>query len=168
MKLKDNNLMVDFETLDSKPHAIILSVGIVLFNDKDILRQGYSEFKLQRQIDRGRTVSKSTKVWWLKTNPKEYKRLTAEEGIELTDWVDRTSKKLWEKPPRAVWSRGSFDYLILQNLFGEKLFPYYRHRDVRTLDEFGIKMKKNNHNALSDCLGQIEYVREVFSQLKKG
>ena len=157
--------MVDFETLDVSPTAQILSVGIVSFNYKGIIKKGYSEFDQSSQEGK-RTKRADTIKWWEKTNGKEFKRLLSEGERDLYDWVKVTRKSIYEAKISKIWSRGSMDYLILQNLFGDKAMPFWKHRDVRTLDEFGFKMGKNDHNALGDCICQIKYVYKVFGGMR--
>lgn len=167
MKLKGKMLMVDFETLGTRENSVLLSCGMVLFDQEKVLREGYTEFDVASQKDMKRKIMQSTVDWWKKTDNNEYIRLVYQDGMNLDDWVKRTRKSLWETKPRVVWTRGSMDFLILSNLFGEKTMPFWKHRDVRTLDEFGFKQKDNPHNALEDCLNQIEYVQHVFNNLQR-
>lgn len=166
MKLKGKHLMVDFETLDVAPTAQILSVGLILFDCNGIIKKGYSEFDQSSQEGR-RTKRADTIKWWESTNKEEYKRLLSEGERDLYDWVKVTRKSIFKSKAKSVWSRGSMDYLIMQDLFGEKFMPFWKHRDVRTLDEFGFKMGTNAHNALGDCVNQVKYVYKVFGGMEK-
>jgi hypothetical protein len=160
--------MVDFETLDTQANGVILSVGAVLFDKGGIIRSGYSEFDRKKQVAEGRTVSKATMAWWLRTNKKELNRLSREGKSDIHEWVKSMKVKLKKEKPFCIWSRGSMDAEMIKNLFGERFIPFYKYRDVRTLDEFGYKMDvENNHNALDDCINQINYVWKVFNSMEE-
>jgi hypothetical protein len=165
MKLKGTHLMVDFETLDVAPTAQILSVGLILFNYKGIIRKGYSEFDQSSQEGK-RTKRVDTIKWWENTNKEEYRRLLSEGERDLYDWVKVTEKSITASKVDKFWSRGSMDYLILQDLFGNEVMPFWKWRDVRTLDEFGFKMDTNAHNALGDCINQVKYLYKVFGSME--
>lgn len=160
------DLMIDFETLDTSADAVVLSVGIIVFDptNAEIIRTFYLEFDVADQVEEeGRRISSSTIEWWLKTNPVEFLRLLSEGGNYL-DFLRSELKDITSSYPiRKIWSRGHMDFEILCNICPGH-FKYYQHADVRTLDALGFKMgKENNHNALDDCRNQLDYVTEVMS-----
>ncbi len=67
-------LMFDLETLDTKPSAVVLSVGAVIWEtmyhpSKDALSYEVKErfmrvLNMEEQFSRGRTVSQDTMLWW--------------------------------------------------------------------------------------------------------
>ena len=66
-------LMIDLETLDTKPSAVVLSVGAViwetLYSETDgLIWEPVERFmrvlNMEEQLSRGRTVSQSTLLWW--------------------------------------------------------------------------------------------------------
>jgi inhibitor of KinA sporulation pathway (predicted exonuclease) len=75
--------------------------------------------------------------------------------------------------PRDYWSKGSFDYPILQaHLGAHKLHTpwlYYQTRDLRTvLKTFGPVPKATpTHNALEDCALQIRQLTTLTQTLRK-
>ena len=76
-------LMFDLETLDTKPSAVVLSVGAVVFNTEMsypmsgaagelkavIVRRFTRVLNMQEQFSRGRTVSQDTLLWWQRQAP---------------------------------------------------------------------------------------------------
>lgn len=66
-------LMFDLETLDTKPSAVVLSVGAVVW-ETTLMDTGHLHWEpierfmrvlnIQEQVDRQRTVSQSTLLWW--------------------------------------------------------------------------------------------------------
>ena len=66
-------MMIDLETMDTKPSCIVLSIGAVVWETVDtghggldwhVLRRFYRILDIQSQADKKRTVSESTIVWW--------------------------------------------------------------------------------------------------------
>jgi hypothetical protein len=66
-----NNAMIDLETLDTGENAVVLSIGVQLFNTHgDPMKWGlgldwYKVMPWAEQFDLGRTASASTLKWWL-------------------------------------------------------------------------------------------------------
>src|SRR4051812_25387336 len=64
------DVMIDTETLDTKPTAVILSIGACRFNELDIDSNGfYRAITIESNMDEGRTISASTLRWWMKQEP---------------------------------------------------------------------------------------------------
>ena len=60
-KEKFDHVMIDLETLDTLPHAVILSIGAVKFNEKNIDDGAfYRVITIQSNLDEHRTISPST------------------------------------------------------------------------------------------------------------
>lgn len=164
MGIQDAKLMVDFETLGVSRDSVILSCGLVVFDRNEILREDYEIFDVCEQIADGHTVEKATVDWWRATDPKAFKDLMYTEDIYFSSTAyiqDIVKGILGEYRIKEVWSRGYMDFDMLNSRL-TKEFPYYTHRDVRTLDTFGKKMPTNSHNALEDCRNQVKYVQEVL------
>lgn len=71
-------MMIDLETLDTKPSAVVLSLGAVvwetLHSDADglsyeIVERFMRVLNMEEQFTRGRTVSQSTLLWWQRQDP---------------------------------------------------------------------------------------------------
>ena len=59
--------MIDLETLDVLPTAVVLTIGGVKFDPnhiKDTTQHFYYRFNVDEQLAKGRTTSKSTLDWW--------------------------------------------------------------------------------------------------------
>lgn len=160
-KIVGTHVMMDIESLDTKPSSVILSIGMVAFNAKENIESMYVELEAMPQILDGRTVSRDTVDWWKKNDEEELIRLTTD-GWKSLPYLSKCIREfILKHNPRHIWSRGYMDAAILDDI-GATCWPYYKWRDVRTLDIFGIKMVSNSHYALSDCYTQINYVREVL------
>jgi len=151
--------MVDFETIGTSKDAVVLSVGLVLFNRYTCLEydEQYEEFDIAEQIFRKRTVDPSTVSWWLKKDPVEFHRLLLHGQSNPYDYLGEV---LDGQDFKYVWSRHQMDFDILNSLLPTPL-EYWRFRDVSTLDYFKKMGRGNTHNALDDCLNQLQHLREV-------
>ncbi len=73
-------LMFDLETLDTKPSAVVLSIGAVVWEAKYLPSEHKIKWyevdkflrvlDIQKQLDSGRTVSQATLLWWMDQDPK--------------------------------------------------------------------------------------------------
>jgi len=164
---ESRNIMVDFETLGTSEDSLILSAGLLIFDTNSVLGENYWEFDTRTQIYDGRTVDPRTVAWWKKTNPQELLRLL-DYGEELLVTLTDTLRQDYPFKNTYVWSRGYMDFAILNSLLGANAYPYWAHRDVRTLDIFGMKKGESTHNALEDCRVQTRYVQSILQKFSEG
>lgn len=106
MKSALTDAMIDIETLDTRPSAVVLSIGVVLFNRRNAdvpfkelnLKFGKREFR-DEQIMMGRTISKDTAQWWRGQDP------------EAKSCLSRRTSHRWPRPwkncPPSCWPRRS-------------------------------------------------------------
>jgi len=185
-----NNLMIDIETLSTRPDAAILSIGAVFF-DPESEKLG-AEFSAHIRMKDGAKyghISPETVRWWMQQS--EAARADAIKGdehclieslIHLEKWIiancNQHNVKVWAKSP-------SFDLVILTSAFARfDILPpweYYNERDVRT----ALALKSNNeqsgstnsfrenklqHSALEDAKFQALQIISLLSpeQIKTG
>lgn len=170
------HIMIDTETLDIGPDAVILSLGAVKFDlDSDeIDDQGfYASVSLDSNLDAGRRISESTLVWWLKQTPEAQTVFhEPKQSLEtvMVDFVD------WFHGATFIWSNGaSFDIPMLSHAlrsFG--MLPpwdFYNERCVRTYKNLpgmrGTKVANPlAHNALQDAIAQAKLMQAIQKKLK--
>lgn len=165
-----NHLMIDFETLDTKPTAVVLSLGVVLFNKHNILASAKFDFEIAGQMANGRTISPDTIMWWL--NQK-----TGRNFVTPTEHYTTTLGKLihWIQTMRQahgdfdqVWANDpGFDCAILENLIPLSIpYQFWQTRSMRTFIQYvgnGVKVQRTegmHHDALVDALDQAKYIME--------
>lgn len=180
------DLMIDLETLDTSPTAVVLSLGAVAF-DPYSNTQGptfYVEFTnfLEQQTGVGRTISPSTVLWWMGQNAAArevfQKKETSNERCSplwgLTFFADYLKplgiKRVWAKDP-------DFDVVILRSLYETNApglafpFKYSAGRSVRTVEDMPFAPLRDSppvaHNALEDAIAQATRVQEIFACLQK-
>jgi len=155
--------VVDFESLSTSDDGLILSGAIIVFDFKtgQIMEEKYYEFDHVSQMMAGRTIDKRTTDWWRNENAGEMYRLLREGKVSLETFTLAVKELGIHYDIKKYWSRGYMDFGMMLNI-GCPL-KYYHFADVRTLDVFGKKMDKANHNALSDCHDELKYIMEVMN-----
>lgn len=173
------DVMLDIETLDTKPSAVILSAAAVTFTEaegvRDICRV---TFDLQEQFSRGRTVSQSTLLWWMEQS--DDARAVAFTAVNRQP-VEHALTRLFDFAngfTHYYANSPSFDMVLLGSLaydFNKPVPWSYRDcRDVRTLRavaEIESDWQPNEpitgpaHDPVTDCLWQIALVREAKARL---
>jgi hypothetical protein len=173
--------MVDLETLGTKSNSIIVSIGAVQFDIEtgEIFEKFYTEINPKDCEKVGLKYSQATIDWWLKTNPDEYLKI-CNRGEPLL--VALSYFRGWfgnlNLSPVYVWGNSNrFDLGLLENALnaiGMESFWSFRYElDVRTLVWFHPEIKEAEatvgmeHNALDDCIYQINYCSKIYQLIKK-
>jgi len=176
-----NDVMIDIETLDTSPDAVVLSIGAVLFNaheherwadieaDKD--RHFHQALNCTSQVSIGRTISVSTVFWWLDRSKAAQSALLNRQRFQVADVLQELNRFVYGV--QNVWANGpSFDLTILRSLYKdfeiEFELGYWQDRDYRTaLTMAGMGRRKNKpefmieHDPIQDCIFQIIGVQEA-------
>ena len=154
-------LMFDLETLDTKPSAVVLSVGAVVWKMVDGFHPGvmgwepvdrfYRVINIQEQLDKKRTMSQATLLWWLQQDPTALQEAFSpvrQPALRILDdfryWADQYKvNAFWASP-------ATFDFPIWEDLamtFGRHIPWTYRQKyDVRTV------VREANYSANSHVL----------------
>ena len=185
------DLMIDFETLSSRPDAMILSFGAVLFvadqDEHDYPRKKFYEkpsMKSQQRI--GMHIEPNTVRWWLRQSGDARAEFYSDNDLYLNDLgtvLLAFNDFIGVHPPKRIWSHGAtFDLPILQLLYSRSgldlPFKYWDCRDTRTLFDLagndptlkGLLKPKGitAHNAVIDCENQANAVNYAWRKLKGG
>lgn len=175
--------MIDIETLDKAPTAVVGSVSIVLFNlyvpqeEVDLAAQA-STFNLDitEQHAMGRTISADTVQWWLE-QPEEAQRA----AFKVTD-----DKKNFEKlvvlhtilgsgKIKRIWGNGAnFDNVILYSLFETYKYStkgFYKRdccyrtiKNIFTENHLVFPDHYLKHSSLDDALYQVQNLQHLMSK----
>lgn len=168
------SVMLDLETLSTRPDATILTFGAVKFDPyTEMIGDGlYLRVNVDEQIELGRHVDDATVEWWGKqADDVREEALSDENRVTLDDFTKQLNRFI--VGTKNIWAQGPvFDIVILENLYRqlEKPAPwaYYQIRDSRTLfGSLGDPREKNKaglHNALEDCVSQARAVQTVFQK----
>ena len=169
-----SDLMIDLETLDVRPTATILTIGAQGFDpysDKLTDQTLYLRLTLESQSER--TIDDGTVEWWGK-QAEEVQEEALGDGDDRVDIVDGLTQlsKLAFKHKR-IWANGTlFDIAILENAmeqYGVNIpWKYWQIMDARTIYRMtgaGSAGSTNSHNALEDCVNQIDMLQKIFKEL---
>lgn len=178
-----SHLMLDLETLDTTPNAVILSIGIVKFNPKS--KGVYDRLLLKPTMEDqteiyNRDISEDTLRWWSEQSQEAIDAGFCEKDrMPLKDCMEVIYHYCWNQD--RVWSNGaSFDIVVLESAFRQTLtdrpnpipWPFYTIRDTRTIYEIaGVSLKdkkfgtKTTHNALEDAEHQALVLQDAYQKL---
>lgn len=182
--MKYQHIMIDIETLGRNADAVILSVAMVKFNfgkstvaEHDLGIQLFPE--VQKQF-KNRSCDWNSIQWWLKQSEdtqqamidNERHRVTMERVVEsIRIYIDSKDYKIWA-------NGASFDPPIVRHLFSQynikEPWDFRRVFDVRTInwlskiDSKSIPLHADGikHDALSDCLWQIDVLNAQYNEIK--
>ena len=171
------HIMLDLETLGTKPGSVILSIGAVLFDPKtgELGETFYSVISIKDSLSHNLHVEPSTQAWWDKQSDEAKTVLTEAQAPEATPLaVVLNNFKHWvqdhtiEKQNRLIWGNGaSFDVPLLEaayeavgltppwNYWGSMCFRTMKnlYRDVVPPPREGT-----HHNALDDAKHQAQHL----------
>lgn len=169
------HLMIDIETLSTESNAIMISLGAVFFNEKEILER--AEFYFAPEAWKG--VSKPETIEFLLKNERAfayYRRKIACSGSNTIEDIcnflkGRHFDRIWANTP-------AFDLVILKNQLKaaehEPFWDYFQERDYRTIvkifEDFGIEINLNfdgiKHTPLADAEAQAKKLMELNKKTK--
>ncbi len=185
-----NHLMLDLETMGSKPNAAIVEIGAVFFNPAtgDLGSEFHATVDLNSDMAAGAVVDGNTVLWWLKQSSEARSALISDKVItiraallELSNFVSLNFVN-GDTPtdPVTVWGNGAtFDNVILRSAYSrcgmEPFWKYFHDRDVRTIVELGraigfdpkhdMPFDGVQHSALADAKHQAKYVSAIWQRL---
>jgi hypothetical protein len=169
------DLMIDLETLGTKPGCVILAIGAVQFD----LATGYTGNQFLSKIDlcdsvaQGFHVDQATSDWWSKqpVNTAAHSFCgTSKLSDSLTSFSDFIKRTFPE--PVKVWGNSSrFDLGILEYAYLKLSLPApwssFNELDYRTYSKTisgireSVKFVGTKHEPINDCLHQIKVVSAV-------
>lgn len=185
------NMMIDLETLDTRPSAVVFQAGVLVFKDvlggdirgNLILEKKIFHLDILEQIMAGRTIDPETVQWWRTQNPDAWHR-HPDEIIKSGHMFQEINRLYEEHKVGSLWANSpSFDAVLMRSL-RESLgisweFPTFREdMDLRTVKRlFQMKGrhvvtpgKAATHNALKDCEDQfhdtVQYLCEFSSMVE--
>ncbi len=171
-----SDIMLDLESLGTRPDCAILTLGAVKFNPyvlDDFGETLYFRIDVDEQLALGREVQEDTLQWWM-NQAEDVREEALGEGdrISLESMYRQLNK--FVVGVNNIWCQGpAFDIVILENIYRQKGWPtpwqFWQIRDSRTL--FGVhgdpreKGKAGLHNALEDCISQAQGVQQIYHKL---
>ena len=166
------NVMVDLETMSTRSHASICSIGAVKFEGSKIIDTFYCTVDLSSCKEAGMHISKATVEWWSKQNKEALKELTRN-NISLQEALDKF--ELWfGSKSLPIWGNGAvFDNTILGNAYfitgREPPWKCWDDRCYRTAKAMfnwipEDKREGTYHNALDDAMHQTKHLIKILGE----
>ena len=189
--MKYDHVMIDLETLGTKPGSVILSIGAVAFNAEQPETEWttYNSGPILRRscYDAGLVEDVNTVAWWRKQIDAEH----LAGGVDLYNFFDDTTNSLrsmhiavaltelrhWFPNGASVWSNGAnFDGVLLRCAYEAVNvsipWAYYNEQCFRTMKRQFVSVAApefvgTRHDALTDALHQTRYLQVIFARIKE-
>ena len=178
------DVMVDIETLGTKPGCVVMQIGAVGFDEEGQKHVFSSYLSYGSQVGLGMMVDRDTEAWWQST--KELRMLREFHGRQIRSSIAPTTQHLLQSlktwlsnnflPTVRIWANSPrFDLGILAHQYDACGIPlpwnFRQERDLRTfLDDHGYARCSDvlphigtQHDALSDACYQADVVRKVWA-----
>lgn len=174
------HIMLDLETLGTKPGSIVTAIGAVHFGQGQIHRTFYTTIDARDAARYGLTLDADTALWWLKkSEPARLELTQATKPLrpalqEFLDWLMHAA------PPSGlladylaslqVWGNGAtFDPPLIEAALAAAGHPCpWNHRQVRcyrtvaALDPSELKPRPDiPHHALHDATAQALHLMQI-------
>lgn len=173
-------IMLDIETMGTRPSSAILSIGAVEFNAAKISNPFSVRISLQSCLDVGLTVDASTINWWIEQSAEARNKLLNTNPIPLAEaLLALNAAFLWKD--KLVWCNGlNFDLPILEHAYyvtGKHVpWKYYNGRDYRTIKGLFPKELIRSlevkpavaHDALEDAAAQAKTLQALWTVWSNG
>ena len=175
-----NHLMIDIETLDTRPSAVVLSVAVLMFDP--LSRKQEEMFSANIDVGtqialEGRTMSIDTVKWWMQQGyDARVKAFASPVSVDLRDAQETLAGIIKRPDVEAIWANDpDFDCTILRDLMGYDFkWPFYKHRSMRTIKAlFPAAYEAEGygefvaHDPMEDCKKQAWHVMNVYEHVAK-
>ena len=187
--MKYNDVMIDIETVGTKPGCGILAIGATAFDlgTGSMGESFYANISIEDCFAKGLTADESTLAWWAKQAPEARDHLSVKPVLELSDALQNLQdfvgnvRKNSSSGAFRMWANDpDFDLVILDHAFTlcniNAPWQFWESSSTRTMLAVaklarGIDVKKSiprtgvHHRADDDAKYQAQYVCEAFKVL---
>lgn len=178
------HIAIDLESLDTRPTAVVLSVGLAAFTvPGGLVGAYYTEPLREDQLFLNRTTDRGTVAWWNAQEGDCGRVLRQPAGVPVVDALNGIASFIGRFDGGSyhidgIWGFGAaFDNAMLADLFRTAGHPvpwsYKANRCGRTVTALAKQLGQERppnvgtlHNALDDAVWLAEYIR--LSLLKLG
>ena len=176
-------IMFDLETLSLQPNALVLTIGMVVFEGGNILSNHYFRLNQRDMSKIDFHVCNDTLEWWRKQSPEARKNAMDYDNeepkpkhpyavLQAINWIIKrcsnmeTNTTSNTSPNILIWTNGYVDLMWLNNLYQyfdvHKPWKYWQERDFRTakamLPDVEIPNEPIAHHAMYDAMWQTKYL----------
>lgn len=169
------NVMLDLETLGTRPGCKVLSIGAVVFGPAGLGATFYTEMDMNAQP--GLEADQDTLDWWAKQAPEARDRLFSNTSVKPTLGQGTAEFSKWlntAAPGALVWGNGAdFDNPILAAAYAvqglKQPWGTWNGRCYRTLKALrpDVKLVRSgtHHNALDDARSQADHATRILNAM---
>ncbi|PTX49085.1 uncharacterized protein DUF5051 [Gemmobacter caeni] len=173
-----SSIMLDLETLGTKPGCIVLTLGAVRFDPEtgEIKSRFYRKINFKQSVLLGLKCDPTTYAWWQRQAEEVRKEAFGgtddpkDVAVSFAKWAHEGGA------PSHWWSQGmDFDYPILEAMYratnGQVPWKFWEKRDTRTayavasFEPKSVVRDGSHHNALDDCIHQVACLHAAFTKL---
>jgi hypothetical protein len=163
------HIMIDLETMGTRPNAPIIAIGAVMFDKEGTYDEFYVIVNLANSVAEGATIDPNTVLWWMEQSDKARAELQRK-GMSQRDALD--SFQQWVKGVEldGVWGNGaSFDNTIMsesyKRIWLNPPWAFWKDRCYRTVKSLfpNVPIERNgtHHNALDDARSQAQHLIKI-------
>lgn len=174
--LNDIHVMLDLETMGTKPNAPIISIGAVKFTKDGLIPpeeagEFYINVDLQSAVDSGAAIDTNTIAWWMKQSDDARRRVfsSTDPTLPIAEALMGFSSWLINSPSDPlVWGNGAaFDNVILAESYRrcriQEPWRFWSDRCYRTMkgvfhNVMPPEFEGVAHNALHDARHQARHL----------
>lgn len=169
------DVMIDIETMSTRPDAAIVSIGAVAFDMRKLVmgERFYTNVDLVSAQAAGGHIDAGTVLWWLRQGDNA-RSAFSRNAKPIGEALDALTEFLISCAPLAAvrpWGNGvDFDMVILTSAYRaagrETPWKYWNQRDARTLFSMYPSVEKDPmtttvHNALDDAEAAVRHVFKI-------
>lgn len=164
------HIMIDIETMGTRPTAPIISIGAVAFDATGITRNFYRVVDLDSAVEAGAIIEPGTVMWWLVQSHDARMALADDIAEPLSDVLEAFT--LWATATAidGVWGNGAtFDNVLVAETYKrldmQTPWPFWKDRCYRTVKNMfpAVELVRNgtHHHALADAETQALHLIEI-------
>ena len=164
------HIMLDLETMGTRPDAPIIAIGAVAFGKEGVHESFYCIVSLHSAVRSGAVIDPSTVMWWLQQGDSARNALTETQddavGLEeaLRDFGQFVCA--YGDSLKGVWGNGAAFDNVLMHESGRRcrvpLWEFWKDKCYRTAKGMypavEINRSGTHHNALDDARSQAEHL----------
>lgn len=171
-----NNVMVDLETMGTRPGSVIVSIGAIEFdpNSARLGRTFYQTCSLKSAVLNGLFMDPDTVQWWLQQSDEARKEMFEAKGdlkgtlVAFKHWLGHGEVRMWG-------CGSDFDNTLLAEAYhrvGESVpWKFWNNRCYRTMKSLfpNVRLEREgtHHNALDDAIHQAKHLQLIMREIAK-
>jgi exodeoxyribonuclease VIII len=182
------HIMVDIETMGTKPGSAIVAIAAVEFDMQSgkMGKEFYRSISLKSCLRAGLIVDAGTIEWWM-SQESEAQRFLFIDRVPIIYALNSFTSFLVGLDPstdKQIWGNSArFDLGLLEAAYAiegvdilemhdDLPWRHWNERDVRTLASLNPELKHaiafegTRHNALDDCKHQIRYCSAIWNTIQ--